>query len=160
MISNKKTFISGILLLFILISSSAYKNFAIISYKEKRINSSQIFEIEQKENRREKREEKPVEEFNLKESIENFDFQKLPDENPPLISSDTHMKRIEFDFLTDTGEDSELVHRLKRPKVDTLFSSLFFSTRPSDEYDSASSRKSSGPLLDVSFRRTFSPVPV
>ena len=29
-------------------------------------------------------------------------------------------------FLTDTGEDSKLVHRRKRPKVDTLFSSLFF----------------------------------
>ena len=28
--------------------------------------------------------------------------------------------------LTDTGEDSKLVHRRKRPKVDTLFSSLFF----------------------------------
>ena len=30
-----------------------------------------------------------------------------------------------FDQLTDTGEDSKLVHRRKRPKVDTLFSSLF-----------------------------------
>ena len=28
--------------------------------------------------------------------------------------------------LTDTGEDSKLVHRRKRPKVDALFSSLFF----------------------------------
>ena len=28
-------------------------------------------------------------------------------------------------MLTDTGEDSKLVHRRKRPKVDTLFSSLF-----------------------------------
>ena len=91
MISNKKTFISGILLLFILISSSAYKKFGIVSYREKKINYSQIFEIEQKENRREKREEKPVTEFNLKESIEHFDFQKLPNENPPLISSDSHM---------------------------------------------------------------------
>ena len=27
--------------------------------------------------------------------------------------------------LTDTGEDSKLVHRQKRPKVDPLFSSLF-----------------------------------
>ena len=27
--------------------------------------------------------------------------------------------------LTDTGEDSKLVHRRKRPKVDTIFSSLF-----------------------------------
>ena len=50
--------------------------------------------------------------------------------------------------LTDTGEDSKLVHRRKRPKVDTLFH-LFFSTRPSDEYDSAPSRKFSRPLLDV-----------
>ena len=41
--------------------------------------------------------------------------------------------------LTDTGEDSKLVHRRKRSKVDRLFSSLFFLTRPSDEYDSASS---------------------
>ena len=29
-------------------------------------------------------------------------------------------------IFTDTGEDSKLVHRQKRPKVDTLFSSLFF----------------------------------
>ena len=29
-------------------------------------------------------------------------------------------------FLTDIGEDSRLVHRRKRPKVDTLFSTLFF----------------------------------
>ena len=28
--------------------------------------------------------------------------------------------------LTDTSEDSKLVHRQERPKVDTLFSSLFF----------------------------------
>ena len=91
MISNKKSFISGILLLFILISSSAYKKFAIGSYREQKINSLQEYEIEEKENRREKREEKPVAEFNLKESIEHFDFQKLPNENPPLISSDTHM---------------------------------------------------------------------
>ena len=28
--------------------------------------------------------------------------------------------------LTDTSEDSKLVHSRKRPKVDTLFSSLFF----------------------------------
>ena len=31
-----------------------------------------------------------------------------------------------FFTLTDTGEDSQLVHRRKRPKVDTLFSSFFF----------------------------------
>ena len=35
--------------------------------------------------------------------------------------------KIVFNFLTDTGKDSKLVHRRKRPKVDTLFSSLFFS---------------------------------
>ena len=29
-------------------------------------------------------------------------------------------------YLTYTGEDSKLVHRRKRPKVDTLFFSLFF----------------------------------
>ena len=32
---------------------------------------------------------------------------------------------IDFLPLTDTGEDSKLVHRRKRPKLDTLFSSLF-----------------------------------
>ena len=30
-----------------------------------------------------------------------------------------------FSILTDTGEDLKLVHSRKRPKVDTLFSSLF-----------------------------------
>ena len=50
--------------------------------------------------------------------------------------------------VNDTGEESRLVHRRKRPKVDTLFSS-FFPTRPSNEYDSAPSRKYSSPLLDV-----------
>ena len=50
--------------------------------------------------------------------------------------------------LTDTGEDSKLVHRRKRPKVDTLFSS-FFPTRLSDEYNSAPSRKYSRPLFGV-----------
>ena len=34
------------------------------------------------------------------------------------------MRNVEA--LTDTGEDSKLVHRRKRPKVDALFSSLFF----------------------------------
>ena len=52
--------------------------------------------------------------------------------------------------LTDTGEDSKLVHRRKRLKVDKLFSSLFFPTRPSDDHDSAPTRKDSRPLLDVS----------
>ena len=51
--------------------------------------------------------------------------------------------------LTDTSEDSKFVHRRERPKVDTLFSSPFFPTPPSDEYDSAPSRKYSRPLLDV-----------
>ena len=51
--------------------------------------------------------------------------------------------------LTDTGEYSKLVHTRKRPKVDTLFSSLFFPTRPSDEYDTALSRKYSRPLLNT-----------
>ena len=41
--------------------------------------------------------------------------------------------------LTDTGEDSKLVDRRKRSKVDTL-SSSFLPTRPSDEYGSAPSR--------------------
>ena len=50
--------------------------------------------------------------------------------------------------LTDTGEDSKLVHRWKRAKVDTLFST-FFPPRPSDEYESAPSRKYSLLLLDV-----------
>ena len=31
-----------------------------------------------------------------------------------------------LDSLTDIGEDSKLVHRRKRPKVDKLFSSFFF----------------------------------
>ena len=50
--------------------------------------------------------------------------------------------------LTDTAEDSKLVHRRKRPKVDASIS-FFFPTRPSDEYDSAPSRKYSRPLLEV-----------
>ena len=52
------------------------------------------------------------------------------------------------DILTDTSEDSKLVHRRKRLKVDTLFSSLF-STRLSGDYFSAPSRKYSRPLLDI-----------
>ena len=31
-------------------------------------------------------------------------------------------------FLTDTGDDSKVVHQRERPKVDTLFSSLFSDT--------------------------------
>ena len=42
--------------------------------------------------------------------------------------------------LTDTGEVSKLVHGRKRSKVETLFSP-FFRPPPSDEYDSAPSRK-------------------
>ena len=50
--------------------------------------------------------------------------------------------------LTDTGEDWKLVNRPFWPKVDaSIF--FFFPTRPSDEYDSASSQKYSRPLLDV-----------
>ena len=52
-------------------------------------------------------------------------------------------------LLTDTGEDSKLVNRRKRPKLDASFYPLFFPTRPSDEYDSAPSRKNSRPLLDI-----------
>ena len=41
--------------------------------------------------------------------------------------------------LTDTGEDSILVHRRNRSEVDaSIF--LFFPTRPSDEYDSEPSQ--------------------
>ena len=37
------------------------------------------------------------------------------------------MKKLKkLTTLTDTGEDSKLVHMRKRPKVDTLFSTLFF----------------------------------
>ena len=36
------------------------------------------------------------------------------------------LKKLLKSSLTDTGEDSKLVHRRKRPKVDTLLSSLFF----------------------------------
>ena len=35
-------------------------------------------------------------------------------------------RKNRFISLTDKGKDSKLVHRRKRPKVDTLFSSLFF----------------------------------
>ena len=55
--------------------------------------------------------------------------------------------------LTDTGEDSKLVHRRKRPKVDTLYSSLFSDASERRVwvilYDSPPSRKYSRPLLDV-----------
>ena len=51
--------------------------------------------------------------------------------------------------LTDTGEDSKLVHRRKRPKVDTLFSSLFFSDASERRVWLSPSWKYSRPLLDV-----------
>ena len=57
-------------------------------------------------------------------------------------------KSDSFQRLTDTGEDMKSVHRRKRSKVDTLFSS-FFPKRSSDEYDSAPSRKYSRSLLNV-----------
>ena len=44
------------------------------------------------------------------------------------------------------SSESELVHMRKRPKVHASF---FFPTRPSDEYDSAPTRKYSRPFLDV-----------
>ena len=41
--------------------------------------------------------------------------------------SQVHIIKYRFKSrLTDTGEDARLVHRRKSPKVDTLFSSLFF----------------------------------
>ena len=56
-------------------------------------------------------------------------------------------------LLTDTGEDSKLLHKRKRPKVDTLLSSLFFDASERQVwvklYDSAPSRKYSRQLLDV-----------
>ena len=53
-------------------------------------------------------------------------FYEIADHNLRFFSA-------QFSALTDTGEDSKLVHRRKRPKVDTLFSTLFFPTRPNDE---------------------------
>ena len=52
-------------------------------------------------------------------------------------------------LLTDTGEDSKLVHRRICPEVDVSIFFSFFPTRPSDQYDSAPSRKCSRPLLDL-----------
>ena len=61
----------------------------------------------------------------------NFDFwlfrflqlsQKIINKNEHISKSLIFLKMR----LTDTGEDSKLVHRWKRPKVDTLFSSLFY----------------------------------
>ena len=66
----------------------------------------------------------------------------------PLFVEERISKFLIFRKLTHTDEDSKLVHRRRRPKVDTLFS-CFFPTRPSDEYDSAPSRKYSHPFLDV-----------
>ena len=50
-----------------------------------------------------------------------------------------------FSTLTDTGEDSKLVHRRKRPKVETLCSSLFRDASERRVWLSTDSR----PLLDV-----------
>ena len=49
--------------------------------------------------------------------------------------------------LTDTGEDSELVHRRKRPKVDTLFFSFFRRVRATS-MTQRRVEKYSRPLLD------------
>ena len=49
-----------------------------------------------------------------------FEFRNFHSRDSGLYSGYT------ADTLSDTGEDSKLVHRRKRPKVDTLFSSLFF----------------------------------
>ena len=50
--------------------------------------------------------------------------------------------------LTDTGKDSKLVHRRKRPKVDTLFSSLFSDASERRVWPSAESK-----ILASTFRR-------
>ena len=47
-------------------------------------------------------------------------------DNQSLIALAAICIQIDPNFLTDTGEDSKLVHRLKRPKVDALFSFIFF----------------------------------
>ena len=60
-------------------------------------------------------------------------------------------------MLTDTGEDLKVVHRRKRPKVDTLF--LFFPARPSDEYESYCMTQRRVENTRVHFW-TFSPVSV
>ena len=45
-----------------------------------------------------------------------------------------HSAQCEWLILTDTGEDSKLVHTRILPKADaSIF--FFFVTRPSDEYD-------------------------
>ena len=43
-----------------------------------------------------------------------------------ISSSDLRALKMLVTNLSDTGEDSKLVRRRNRPKVDTLFSSLFF----------------------------------
>ena len=43
-----------------------------------------------------------------------------------LKNKNNFYSRFKFKSLTDTGGDTKLVHRRKRPKVDTLFSSLFY----------------------------------
>ena len=73
--------------------------------------------------------------FDNGKSINYFDYQFYDSVKGYVILSFTCFKP---QLLTDTGKDSRLVHRRKRPKVNTLFSS-FFPMRPSDEYDSAPS---------------------
>ena len=83
----------------------------------------------------------------------NFDFwlfrflqfsQKIINKNKRISKSLIFLKMR----LTDTGEDSKLVHRWKRPKVDTLFSSLFSDASERRVWVTPS-RKYSRPLLDV-----------
>ena len=73
----------------------------------------------------------------------NFKFESFQILNKKTLHFSQIWNRIK-DFyilylLSDTGEDSKLVHRRKRPKVDaSIF--FFFPTRPSEEYDSAPSQ--------------------
>ena len=55
---------------------------------------------------------------------------------------------VEKTFLTDTGEDSKIVLRRKRPKLDTLFASLFSDASERRVWLSAGSKK-----LASTFRR-------
>ena len=75
--------------------------------------------------------------FTCSEKFEVLNINRHLKENQIQIM---YLNVLKFYLLTDTGEDSKLVLRRKRPKVDTLFSS-FFPTRPSDECDSEPSRK-------------------
>ena len=53
-------------------------------------------------------------------------FQLSKNSRAKNLKTSGAMNRNFAKFLTDTGGDSKLVHRRKRPKVDTLFFSLFF----------------------------------